>query len=107
MVIVLQRRFDPILGAQVAQEYREDQSVGLVARHFHEPSGTGTHNILELETPKELHLEQTARLGARHPGGLAAPRAGRREGFELGVHPFEALVWQAVQAVMEDPPHAI
>jgi predicted dehydrogenase len=57
--------------------------------------------------PEELHLEEAARVWARHPRWLAAPGAGGGEGLELGVHTFQTLLWQPVQAVVEDSPHAI
>src|SRR5712692_6406057 len=89
---VLQGRLDPILGAEVAQEDRDDQRIGLVAGHLHKTGCAGVGHILDLEMPEELHLEQASGEGARDPGWLAAPRAGDGEGFELGMHALETLL---------------
>src|SRR5712692_3905896 len=92
MVLVLQGRLDPILGAEVAQEDRDDQRIRLVAGHLHKTGCAGVGHILDLEMPEVLHLEQASGEGARDPGWLATPRAGDGEGFELGMHALETLL---------------
>src|SRR5690348_838247 len=105
MVLVEDRCADPVLGAEVAHEDRDDERVGLVAGHLHEAGGAETRTDLVAEVAEELHLEKPARLGARDPRATAAPRADAGERVELFVDALEAMLRQAVEPVVEDPRH--
>ena len=105
MILVDQQRSDPVLGAQVAQEDRDDQSVSLVARHLDEACGDQQALLIDLEVTEVLHFEKTTRARARDPWPIAAPRAGGREGLELLVNALEAVLRQAVKTVVKDSLH--
>src|SRR6185503_1205853 len=97
---------DPVLGAQVAHEDRDDQGIGFVAGHLDEAAGAEIPRLVVLEVAEVLHLEKAARLRARDPRLLAAPSPGFGERLELLVHTLQAMLRKAVQAVVEYPSHA-
>src|SRR5260370_6106975 len=107
MVLVLQCRLDPVFRAQVAHEDGDDQGVRLVAGHLHETRRCGVYDVLILEVAEVLHIEETARVRAGHPGRLATPCTNSGKSLELGVHPFETLLGKSVQPVVEHSTHAI
>jgi len=96
---------DSVLGAEIAHEDRDDESVGFVACHLHETCSAQICSVLDAKVAEELHLEQACRARAGDPWPIAPPGPGSRERFELLVDAFEALLGQAMHFVMENSPH--
>src|SRR5690242_8595303 len=105
MVLVTDRGPHSMLGAEVAHEDRDDQSVRFVGRHLDEPARAQTAALVVAEMSEILHLEEPVRLGAPDPWCAAMPRADIAKGGELLVDPLETLSGQAVKAVMKNPRH--
>src|ERR1700730_4843647 len=106
VILVLQCRLDPVLGAEIAHEDRKDEGIGLVAGHLEEAGRARVCDVFNLEMAEVLHLEQSTRAGAGHPRRPAAPGPSRGQRLELGVHALEPLLGKPVQAIVEDPTHS-
>src|SRR2546423_11897426 len=105
MVLVANRSSDSVLNTEVPHENRDDQRVGLVACHLHEPRCAQSFAFVISQVSEEFHLEQPAGLGTRHPWRPTPPRACLREHIELFVDAFESMLGKAMQSVMEDSRH--
>ena len=92
VVAVPQQDSNPVLGAQIAKEDRDDQGIGFIARHLHE-ARCGKVGRLSLPRVSEvLHLEQAARMRAGDPRPIAAPGSSTRKGFELIVQTLQQVI---------------
>src|SRR2546430_11909130 len=62
VILVADRGPNAVLGAEVPHEDRDDQGVGLVARHLDETCSAQIPALFIFQVPEELHLEKAARL---------------------------------------------
>jgi len=96
MILVADRSADPIFGAQVTHEDRDDQGVGFVAGHLHKAGSAYGLALFISQVPEEFHLEQPAGLRARNPGCAAPPRTGLSEHIELFVDTLKSMLGKAM-----------
>src|SRR2546423_2017340 len=96
MILVANRRADSVFGAQIAHEDRDDQGVGFVPRHLHEPGRAQGAAFLISQVPEELHLEEATRLRTGDPWRATAPCASLAERLELLVHALDSMLGKAI-----------
>src|SRR5438270_1353163 len=96
-----------VFGADVAKEEEQDQGIGLVTVQLQK---AGRANLLALgreQVPEVLRPEEVAGEARRHPDRLAAPLARGCQRLDLFQEALQARFRDAVQAMMDDPCHAL
>src|SRR6266550_5160731 len=96
MILVANRRADPVFGAQVTHEDRDDQGIGFVAGQLHKAGSAQGLAVVIPQVPEEFHLKQPAGLRAGNPGRATPPRTGLGKHIELFVDTLESMLGQAM-----------